>query len=474
MTLAWLLGLLKTRTGRIFGSVAGIALTVALIAALGTFVETSAATMTQRAVATVPVDWQVEVTPGSSTQELTAAIGRAAPVKQVESVGYAKVDGFEFKTGDSIQTTGEGKVVGIAPSYLSTFPQGFRLLAGRVDGPILLQQTAANLHAGPGDTVTIHRPGLPDAQITVAGVIDLKTADGFFQAIGVPAGAAPQAPPDNAALIPMESWKVLFDPQAAVRPDSVRLQLHVALDRTSLPSDPGAAYLTAIGQGHNLEARVAGSAILSNNLAARLDATRQDALYVRVLFLFLGTPGACLAALITIAIAQSGAERRRRDQSLLRLRGANGTTILGYSLAEAAATGLAGSLLGIALAELSVRSLLGQDLAGGYASWLWPAAAIVVGIALAGLAIAVPAWRSMRNLSVTSARQTVGAEIVPVWQRLSLDFILLALSALIFWKTAATGYQVVLAPEGVPATSVDYTAFLAPLLLWVLGCSSFD
>jgi putative ABC transport system permease protein len=73
----------------------------------------------------------------------------------------------------------------------------------------------------------------------------------------------------------------------------------------------------------------------------------------------------------------------------------------------------------------------------------------------------------MRTLSVTGARQTLGTETVPLWRRLYLDVILLGLSALVFWKTASTGYQVVLAPEGVPATSVDYTAFLAPVLLWI-------
>ena len=35
------------------------------------------------------------------------------------------------------------------------------------------------------------------------------------------------------------------------------------------------------------------------------------------------------------------------------------------------------------------------------------------------------------------------------------------------WQSASTGYQIVLAPEGVAATSVDYLAFLAPALFWI-------
>jgi putative ABC transport system permease protein len=76
------------------------------------------------------------------------------------------------------------------------------------------QQTAANLHVKEGDTVTIMRIGLLPVQVTVDGVVELPYADFLFQAIGVPSGAAPQAPPDNVLLLPQASWHRIFDPQA--------------------------------------------------------------------------------------------------------------------------------------------------------------------------------------------------------------------------------------------------------------------
>jgi hypothetical protein len=54
---------------------------------------------------------------------------------------------------------------------------------------------------------------------------------------------------------------------------------------------------------NNIEVRIAGSAALANNLAARLDGVRDDALYAKVLFLFLGAPGVVLAALVTAEVA---------------------------------------------------------------------------------------------------------------------------------------------------------------------------
>ena len=48
-----------------------------------------------------------------------------------------------------------------------------------------------------------------------------------------------------------------------------------------------------------------------------------------------------------------------------------------------------------------------------------------------------------------------------------LDLIFLVGSAIAFWQMAGSGYQVVLAPEGVAQSSVAYQAFLAPVCLWL-------
>jgi putative ABC transport system permease protein len=53
-----------------------------------------------------------------------------------------------------------------------------------------------------------------------------------------------------------------------------------------------------------------------------------------------------------------------------------------------------------------------------------------------------------------------------MWRRANLDLLLVVMGGFVFWHSASTGYQVVLAPEGVAATAVDYTAFLAPLCIW--------
>ncbi|MBB3657245.1 putative ABC transport system permease protein [Rhizobium sp. BK650] len=461
----WLIGLVRTRSGRLVGTIGGVALTVAFIACLGAFLQSSAAEMTVRSVSQVPVDWQVQSLPGADHSAVEDATRSAAPVTGLQLINYADVPGFEANTGDTVQTTGGGTVLGIGPGYFDQFPAQVRRLVGSVDGVLVAQQTAANLHVTVGDQVIIHRHQAPDVSATIAGIVDLPNADAMFQAIGVPAGAAPQAPPDNVLLLPISQWQRVFEQQSASRPDTIRTEFHVKLDHHDLPSDPVAASTWAAERGHNFEARVAGTALLANNLAARLGAAREDALYARLVFLFLGAPGAIFAILLTLAVAGAGRDKRRRDQALLRLRGATVDTVLRLAAAEAAVAGVGGAILGILLAAPAAHFILGVVLLRGAAVPLLSAVA-VAGIALSLAAILIPAWRDARGSTVAVARRPIGNDRTPLWARFHLDLVLLALAAALYWRSAASGYQVVLAPEGVAAAAIDYTAFLAPLLLW--------
>ncbi len=466
MVTLWFRGLFQDCRGRLAGTIAGIALTVAMLAALGAFLSHSASSMTRRAIEGVPVDWQVQIVPGTSIESIGQAIHKAVAVSKLQTVGYASVESFETKTGGTTQTTGQGKVLGIDANYAQNFPGQFRSLLGGIDGVLVAQQTAANLHVTVGDTVTIHRIGMPAVEVKAAGIVDLPNANSMFQAVGVPPGAAPQAPPDNVLLLPMAMWHDFFDPQTVVRPDSVRLQLHVGLMHQQLPHNPEAAFTSVQGAARNLEARIAGNGIVADNLAARLDSVRSDALYSRVLFLFLGAPGILLAAFLTVAVAASGRDRRRRDQALLRLRGASQAVILKLAAVEATYVGLIGAFFGLGLAALSARFFLGVVIFDTSAI-VWVVIAVLAGFLLATVAIVIPAWIDARSTTVAAARLTIGKGSSPIWWRIGLDYLLIILSGIIFWRTWSTGYQVVLSPEGTSASMVDYQAFLAPVLFWL-------
>ncbi|WP_244441493.1 hypothetical protein [Rhizobium tropici] len=163
----WLLGLIRTRSGRLVGTIGGVALTVAFIACLGAFLKSSATEMTARSVAQVSVDWQVQALPGTDHGAVEAAIRSAAPVTAVQLINYADIPSFEANTGGTVQTTGGGTVLGIGPGYFDQFPGQVRRLVGSVDGNLIAQQTAANLHVAVGDEVVIHRHQAPDVSVTI-------------------------------------------------------------------------------------------------------------------------------------------------------------------------------------------------------------------------------------------------------------------------------------------------------------------
>jgi putative ABC transport system permease protein len=469
IALTWLRGLVAHRRSRLLSTAAGVAVAVALLASIGTFLSATTSKMTQRAIARVPVDWQVEAQQGANPRDVLAQVERDPGVARALPVRFAPTTGLRASSGGSAQATGPGKVLGLPAGYARAFPGELRTLSGSATGVLLAQQTAANLHAKPGNTIAIGRPGTTAIKLRVDGVIDLPAADSLFQKVGAPVGAQPQAPPDNVVLLPAATFQQVYGSVARARPELVRTQVHATL-RHALPGSPSAAFTQVSGQARNLETRLTGGGLVGDNLGSALDQARKDALYAQLLFLFLGVPGAILAGMVTASIASAGAGRRRRDAALLRTRGASTRQLVRIALGETALTGGAGVALGLVAALVIGQATFGTASfgAGTLAAVLWAVGAALAGLGVAAASIALPAWRDARALTVSGQRRQVGRrDRAPWWARYGLDFVALGLSALVFWQASRNGYNLVLAPEGVPQVSVNWYALLAPVLAWV-------
>jgi putative ABC transport system permease protein len=271
-------------------------------------------------------------------------------------------------------------------------------------------------------------------------------------------------------LLPRQQFDQLLGPVTKIDPEAVKTQIHVR--RTAaLPPDPAGAYTAVVGAAHNLEAALAGAGLVGNNLGAALDAARGDASYAQILFLFLGVPGAVLAALLTAALAASGATRRRREQALLRVRGLGAAQVTRLAALEAGLVGAGGGVLGLLVAGVVGRIAFGTASFGanGSAALLWFAIAFVAGLLVAATTVLIPAVRDLRTATISEARQQIGQARSPLWMRFGLDFVLLVVSLLVFRASSSNNYSLVLAPEGVPTISVSYWAFFGPALLWIGG-----
>jgi putative ABC transport system permease protein len=443
----------------LLGATLSIALAVAFISSLGAFVTSSAASLTARSAASVGVDWQVQVTAQGRPADVRAALAKVPDVREVLPVDYATVPSLSATGSSGARTTGQARLVALPPGYTSRVPGQVRYLLGSHSGVLLQQQTAANLAVGPGGGITVSTAAGP-AHLTVGGVVDLPHADSFFQVVGTTPGTGASAPPDNVLLLPQST----FDRLTAGLP--VVHQFHVVFGRGSLPSDPAAAATAITQRAQHFEAAVAGGALVGNNLGAALSGARQDALYARLLFLLLGLPGLALAAVVAALVVALGADRRRRDMALLRLRGASPGALISLAAGETALTGLLGIAGGIPLALLAVDlALPGRPpLAVG-----WTVGAALTGLVLAAATQLGPAVRTARRRGAEQV-SAAAAKALPIGQpwplRLGLDVVLLAAAALTFALTARGGYQVVVVPEGVPVSSVNYAALLGPALAW--------
>jgi putative ABC transport system permease protein len=454
----WLRGLIRRSPARLLAAAGGIAIAVALVAGLGSFLVTSEATMTHRAAAQVAVDWQVQVAAHRDAGAVLKAVTATPGTLTALPVGFADSPGLRATVGGTTQDTGAAKVLGLPTGYAETFPLSIRLLTGSLDGPLVAQQTAANLHVAPGDRMVVKRAGGAPYAVRVAGVVELPQADSLFQRVGAPSQSQPVAPPDNVVLLPAPQFANHYAELARTRPDLVSTQIHAQRDHSALASDPSSAFTAETRAANNLSVRTSGAAVVGNNLGASLDAAREDANYSRILFLFLGAPGALLAGALTAAIAQAGAGRRRKEQALLRARGSSPTQLLRLVLVEAAVVGVLGGLIGLGIAAAI----------GAATSWPWDLAAAITGLLIAGLVVAVPAARDLRSVTAGEAAKQL-QRTRPIWLRFGLDLALIALGLAVFWAAGRNKYTLVLAPEGVPTISVSYWAFLAPALAWLGG-----
>ncbi|MCW2749549.1 MAG: hypothetical protein JWR83_659 [Aeromicrobium sp.] len=457
--LGWLTGLIRRRPTELLVAATSIAIAIAFVASLGSFVTQSRNALTVRAAASVPVDWQVQVTPQGTVKQVAARVAKVAGVTSVQTLSFAHVKALTSNSASGARQTGSAYVVGISPHYASTFPGEIRHLLGSRSGILLLQQTAANLAAAPGDTVNVTTQGR-STPVTVNGVVEMPAEDSFFQVVGLAPGAGVSAPPDNVILVPQSSFTHFVGTTTVVS------QLHVGLDHRALPTDPHAATLQVQAQANHLQASVAGGALVGDNLGAALTAAGEDARYADLLFILLGLPGLALAVVVAALVANLRSDRRRREVALLRLRGASTGRILRIIGTEALATSLVGAVVGVPLALLAIAWALpnGASLPLG-----WTLAAVIGGVVLALATQTGPLISQARGRGSASvvAEAVAAPRTGSPWPlRAGLDGILLAAAGFAFFLTARSGYQVVLAPEGVPSTQVNFAALAGPALAW--------
>ena len=443
---------------------------VALLGAMVLFIGNSLRTMTATTVRSVPLDWQGPVGSASAAEHVAARVAKQTGVAAAEPVATAPFAGAQHTSSAGTIRAGAGFVVAVPPRYQSEF-HTFRMLYGSLksDGVVLDQQLAATLQAGVGDTVTMSpRAGVKPVPLKVTGVAVVSAGDTLFQPLIPLLGPAPASPPADVAIMPFASFVKHFGStlsvvapssasaaSAATGTSAITYQVQTQVASKILTGSPQHALGQETRLRNKIERSLPGQVQFVDNLEASLTGAAGDALYAEALYIMLAIPGALVGLGLAYLAALGAVDRDRRMLRLLRARGASRKKLLALAAIESAFVGLLSGIVGAGIALLTVKWIVG----GHLSTWPWAiGVCVVVGFlgSFAGrLAAGVGALREERRSQK------------PLWQRLYLDLAALAVSGLVWWLTARTGFSAVVSPDSNPTLSLSVYMFLAPALLWI-------
>jgi putative ABC transport system permease protein len=467
--------------GRTLVRVLSLAAAVGMLAAMLLFIGHSLGTMTGSAVRSVPLDWQGPVGSYAAATRVAGGVARQPGIAEAVPAATAPFAGA-VHVSPSVGTirSGAGSILAVPPGYLSHI-HTFRFLRGSFrPGEIVFdQQLAATLQVQPGDQVALTpRPGARPVRLRVSGVALVTAPDQLFQPLNPLLGPAPAQPPADIAILPLSTFAKLFAPvlqtiesasDTSAVPGAQRgtqWQVQAQLDPAATTGSPAHALRQATQAKNRVERSLPGQVVFVDNLGDSLGTAAGDALYAETLFIMLAVPGALVALGLAYLAGLGTAERDRRDLALLRARGARRRDLIWLALLESL-------MLGVAAGALATAVALGALHLAGSAGGVGTARALVtfvlcVVLATAGAAVArIGTSREVFRGSVAEARMTVRRTDKPLWQRLYLDLLAMAVAGLVYWLTARTGFSAVLNPDSNPTLSLSVYMFLAPALLWI-------
>ncbi len=489
MNLLWM----YTRTSitrnvyRTLAMVLGTMLAIGLLSAVLFYVDSSAAQMTQKALATVPVDMQVV----ANSADANLAAVEPALTSQPDVTGAARFSIAQFASGQlsgdtSMATaTTPGVLLAVEPNYFSLFSLP-RVIEGQFSaaGLLISKDMATNLGARPGDTITLHFNGsVAPYTAKVSGIVDMSGADLLFASTDPQRRALSFNPPANVVIMDLTTFnQTLRDPLLATAAPTdanavvsqaeppVSEQIHLKIDRTVLPSDPLLAQTTTEQTRRLLERQFPGQIRVINNLTSAIEGVKSDILWAKILVVFLAGPGILLAAYLSRYSTLRLIAAQRRELALLRSRGATPNQIVALLTATSATIALIGVVLGLGVGALTNSLVSGAALfQPGNAPLLLSSAlvSLVIGLLVAFVATVIPARSLYMSELRAERRQLVVEAKHPLWQRLYLDMIALGIGIVILIITKQNGFAPVLNGEGNATLSLSLLTFLSPTLIWL-------
>jgi putative ABC transport system permease protein len=376
-----------------------------------------------------------------SLEELTRQIDQIPEVARAEPLSFVDLDPGSLSAGTK-RPPEAVRVFGLDSRYLEQDPS-IRVVEGSFEpGSGLLSAEAARaLAIGPGGVVQVRVPGRNEPlSIRVSGITDVSRAKSLFysregkqleQFVYVKNSLilGPDVFPKT--IIPAFQ-NVTTAPGTVLRSQPI-LEVDIFMEREPLDADPRTA---------------------------------------KRMFVFLGVPGALLAAILTSYAGGVLASALRREQAILRIRGANRKHLLRMHALRTLALAAVGSVLGVALGLISTAIVLSADALASASPISLLVSALLgagAGFLTTGVALYIAGRRGI-NRQISDERAQL-ASSKPLWRLLGIDFLILAVVAWVEWYERRHGGL-----EGVRgsvyygrAVSLQLHLVIVPIGIWLGG-----
>ena len=415
-----------------------------------------------------------------SLDELTRQISQIPGVARAEPLSFVDLDPGSLSAGAK-RLPEATRVFGLENRYLEQDPS-IRIVEGSYEpGSGLLSAEAARaLSIGPGGVVQIRVPGMSQPlSVLISGITDVSRAKSLFYSregkqleqfvyVRNSVIVAPEVFPKT--IIPAFQ-NVATAPGTVLRSQPI-LEVDVFMEREPLDADPGTALAQTKAVADGVNAVALGQDVLIDNISNALQVARDDARTAKRMFVFLGLPGALLAAILTAYAGGVLASALRREQAILRIRGANRRHLLRMHALRTLALAAVGSVLGVALGLVSSAAVLSAD-ALASASPVSLLASALLGAGAGFLATGVALYAAGRR-GITRQISDERAQLAsraPLWRLLGIDFLILAAAIGVEWYQRRHGGF-----EGVQgsvyfgrAVSLQLHLVIVPIGIWLGG-----
>ncbi len=307
---------------------------------------------------------------------------------------------------------------------------------------LLSAEAARALAVRPGGVVQVRVPGMREPlSVRISGITDVSRAKSLFysregkqleQFVYV-RDTVIVGPEVFAKTIVPAFQNVSTAPGTILRNQPI-LEVDVFMVREPLDADPGTALAQTQAVADAVNDIAPGQDVLIDNISNALQVARDDSRTAKRMFVFLGLPGALLAAILTAYAGGVLASALRREQAILRIRGANRRHLLRMHALRTLVLAAVGSVLGVALGLISTAVVLSADaLASASPTSLLVSALLGAGAGFlaTGLALYASGRRAItRQISDERAQL---ASRAPLWRLLGIDFLILGAALAVEW-----------------------------------------